>query len=143
MTNRPSETASADRPSDQASETEKSDVFESEMKALEDSGEDTEELRRAYLLRRFWQTALRFWTDRGARIAWMLSGTVLVIILLNLAASYAMNLWNRSIFDALEKKDANTVLTLSMLYFVILAVSVCFSVAQVYARMTLQRRWRK
>ena len=143
MTNRPSETASADRPSDQASETEKSDVFESEMKALEDAGEDTEELRRAYLLRRFWQTALRFWTDRGSRIAWILSGTVLVIILLNLAASYAMNLWNRSIFDALEKKDANTVLTLSMLYFVILAVSVCFSVAQVYARMTLQRRWRK
>ena len=54
-----------------------------------------------------------------------------------------MNLWNRSIFDALEKKDAGTVLHLSLLYFAILAVSVCFSVAQVYARMTIQRRWRK
>ena len=72
-----------------------------------------------------------------------MSAALLVIVLLNLGASYAMNLWNRSIFDALEKKDAGTVLHLSLLYFAILAVSVCFMVAQVYTRMTLQRRWRK
>ena len=76
-------------------------------------------------------------------MAWLLSGVLLVIILLNLAASYAMNQWNRSIFDALEKKEAATVLTLSMVYVAILVVSVGFAVAQVYARMTLQRRWRK
>ncbi len=109
----------------------------------EAQGEDLEELRRQYLLRRFWHTASRFWTDPQVPLAWLLSGLLLVIILLNLAASYAMNQWNRSIFDALEKKDGSTVLTLSMVYFVILAVSVGFSVAQVYARMTLQRRWRK
>ena len=63
----------------------------------------------------------------------MVSGALFAIILLNLAASYAMNRWNRSIFDALEKKDADTVLTLSLIYFAILAVSVCFSVANVYA----------
>ena len=65
------------------------------------------------------------------------------MILLNLAASYAMNQWNCSIFDALEKKDAATVLTLSLVYVAILAISVAFAVAQVYARMTLQRRWRQ
>ena len=54
-----------------------------------------------------------------------------------------MNVWNRSIFDALEKKDAGTVLTLSVIYVVILVISVVFAVAQVYARMTLQRRWRQ
>jgi len=54
-----------------------------------------------------------------------------------------MNLWNRNFFDALEKKDAGTVLWLSLTYFAILAVSVCFSVAQVYTRMTIQRRWRR
>jgi putative ATP-binding cassette transporter len=128
---------------DQSFDTDKSDDFENEMKAREDAGEDTEELRRQYLLRRFWQTAGRFWTDRGSQRAWILSGAVLAVILLSLAASYAMNLWNRSIFDALEKKDANTVLSLSMVYFVILAVSVCFSVAQTYSKMTLQRRWRQ
>jgi len=143
MSNHSSKGASENQGPDQVSDTKKSDAFESEMKTLEDAGEDTEELRRQYLLRRFWHTATRFWTDPRSHLAWMLSGLVFVVILLNLAASYAMNQWNRSIFDALEKKDGNAVLTLSMIYFVILAVSVCFSVAQVYARMTLQRRWRK
>jgi putative ATP-binding cassette transporter len=143
MSNQTPKPENADQSSEQVSDTEKSDSFESEMQSLEDAGEDTEQLRRDYLLRRFWQTASRFWTDRRSHMAWMLSGLLLLIILLNLAASYAMNLWNRSIFDALEKKEASTVLTLSMIYFVILVVSVAFSVAQVYARMTLQRRWRK
>ena len=124
-------------------ETAKSEEFENEMKALEESGEDTEELRRRYLLSRFWQTARDFWSKRGRRIAWILSGTLLLIILLIVGASYGMNLWNRAIFDALEKKDANAVLILSMIYFAILGASVSLSVAQVYARMTIQRRWRK
>ena len=54
-----------------------------------------------------------------------------------------MNLWNRAIFDALEKKDSDTVFHLSIIYFAILVASVCVGVAQVYARMTFQRRWRK
>src|ERR1700730_333466 len=109
----------------------------------EDSGEDTEDLRRGYLLRRFWQTARRFWSERRRAVAWSLSGGLLLVVLLNITASYGMNLWNRAIFDALEEKDANTVLFLSMIYFAILGASVTFSVAQVYARMTIQRRWRK
>jgi putative ATP-binding cassette transporter len=129
--------------SDLPPETEASEAAENEARPPDDLDEDATELRRRYLLRRFWHTAFRFWTTPGYRIAWLLSAALLVIILLNLAASYAMNLWNRSIFDALEKKDANTVLSLSLIYFAILAVSVCFSVAQVYTRMTIQRRWRK
>jgi putative ATP-binding cassette transporter len=126
-----------------SSEIAKSANFEIEMKALEESGEDTDELRRQYLLRRFWQTASGFWSKRGRGIAWILSGTLLLIILLNIAASYGMNLWNRAIFDALDKKDANAVLFLSMIYFAILGAAVSLSVAQVYGRMTIQRRWRK
>ena len=53
-----------------------------------------------------------------------------------------MNLWNRAIFDALEQRDAGTVLLWSAIYVPLLAASVCFVVAQVYARMTLQWRWR-
>ena len=65
------------------------------------------------------------------------------VILVNLAAAYAMNVWNRNIFDALEKKDAGAILMLSGVYVVILVISVVFAVVQVYARMTLQRRWRQ
>lgn len=128
-----------------AAEAVKSEAVGKNIAALEDEteGEDTEALRRKYMLRRFWHTAGRFWTDPKSYMAWMLSGLLLAIILLNLAAAVAMNQWNRSIFDALEKKQAATVLTLSMVYVVILGVSVGFSVIHVYARMTLQRRWRK
>jgi putative ATP-binding cassette transporter len=54
-----------------------------------------------------------------------------------------MNVWNRAIFDGLEKRDSHTVLLLSMVYFPLLAASVCLFVGQVYARMTMQRRWRE
>jgi putative ATP-binding cassette transporter len=119
-------------------------AFEEEVKAREQQGEDVHELRRSYLLRRFWRTAAGFWRERGRRTtAWALTITLLIILLLNTAASYGMNLWNRHIFDALEKKDAPTVLFLSLVYFGILAASVAFAIAQVYARMTLQRRWRR
>ena len=53
---------------------------------------------------------------RGERLSWVLSGTLLLIILLNLATAYGMNLWNREVFDALEKRDSEAVLFLSMLY---------------------------
>jgi putative ATP-binding cassette transporter len=109
---------------------------------LNDAG-NKEELTRKYLLHRFWQTGRDFWLGDDRQLAWALSAVLLVVIILNIAASYGMNLWNRAIFDALESKDAHRVLFLSLVYFVILAVSVSFGVAQVYARMTLQRRWRR
>jgi putative ATP-binding cassette transporter len=65
----------------------------------------------------------------------------LVIVLL-VGAAYAMNLWNRAIFDALQNKDASTVARLSAIYFLLLAVSVGLSASQTYLRMALQRRWR-
>jgi vitamin B12/bleomycin/antimicrobial peptide transport system ATP-binding/permease protein len=66
----------------------------------------------------------------------------MLIIVGLLGAAYAMNAWNRAMFDGLQNRDAAAVGKLSILYFVILAVSVVLSVFQVYARMTLQRRWR-
>jgi putative ATP-binding cassette transporter len=78
----------------------------------------------------------------GTPMSWLLSGALLLIILLNLAASYGMNVWHRVIFDALQASDSDTVLLLSMLYVPLLAGSVLLSVMQVCARMTMQRRWR-
>jgi len=99
------------------------------------------EERRRYLLRRFWRTAAGFW-KAGKNSAWLLTAGLLLIIIGVLAASYAMNAWNRAIFDALQSRNASAVGMLSALYFAILALSVVMGVLQVYARMTLQRRWR-
>jgi putative ATP-binding cassette transporter len=94
-----------------------------------------------YLLRRFWRSATGFW-GRGSYSVWPLSGAVLLIILLNLGTLYAMNLWNRGFFDALDKRNTQQVLDLALLYFPLLAASVFLAVMQIYARMTVQRRWR-
>lgn len=94
------------------------------------------------LLRRFWQSASQFWSRKSHTAAWGLSGGLLLVIVLLVAAAYAMNLWNRAIFDGLQNKDANAVAHLSLIYFVLLAASVGLSIMQTYLRMALQRRWR-
>jgi vitamin B12/bleomycin/antimicrobial peptide transport system ATP-binding/permease protein len=67
----------------------------------------------------------------------------LLIVVVNLVASYSMNVWSRVIFDALEKRDSATVLELSILYLPLLAGSVSLTILQLWARMTMQRRWRE
>jgi vitamin B12/bleomycin/antimicrobial peptide transport system ATP-binding/permease protein len=99
-------------------------------------------LRRGNPLRRFWRTAARFWTGQSRYTAWSLSVGLLLIIVLLLGSAYAMNVWNRAMFDGLQRHDTAAVGWLSMVYFLILAASVAISAVQVYVRMTLQRRWR-
>jgi putative ATP-binding cassette transporter len=107
-----------------------------------DEDDDPEVAKRRYLLQRFWHSARRFWLKGGDRLAWPLSGAVLVLILVNLAFQYGINVWNRVIFDALEKRDSGTVFFLSAIFIPLAAASVCCGVGNVYARMTTQRRWR-
>ena len=89
----------------------------------EDIPETKEELdelsegeRRRLLLWRFLHTARRFWTEKGSARAWILSGALLAVILAVVAAAYAMNVWNRAIFDALERRDAPVVGQLALIY---------------------------
>ena len=70
--------------------------------------EETAKRKRRALLRRFWHSASRYWGKDGGKRAWLLPGGLLVIVLLNLASAYGMNVWNRAIFDALEKRDSSS-----------------------------------
>jgi putative ATP-binding cassette transporter len=106
------------------------------------SGEQIKNLRRRALLQRFWRGAACYWKENGRRAAWLLTGAVLVVILLGLATSYGMNVWNRAVFDALQNHDGGTVLWLSLVYFLLLVTSVVVAIALVFARMTMQRHWR-
>jgi vitamin B12/bleomycin/antimicrobial peptide transport system ATP-binding/permease protein len=134
---------------EQAEEVEKAKEVDEEIEALDekaeriDDPEEIDRLKRKYMVRRFWQAARRFWTGQASFSAWLLTAGLLAVIVLNVAAAYAMNVWNRNIFDALESKNAGFVARLALIYVVILVVSVLFSVALIYVRMTLQRRWRK
>ncbi len=91
---------------------------------LDPDDEISQNLRRRLLLRRFWQSAASFWRGADARKSWLLTGAILLTIVVNLAVSYGMNVWNRSIFDSLEKHDADRVMFLALIYFPLLALSV-------------------
>jgi putative ATP-binding cassette transporter len=94
------------------------------------------------LVRCFWRSARRFWSGDQRRIAWMMTGIILVLVVLQLIISYRMNVWNRDVFDALEKKDGAGVLYQAWLFIPLAAVSIAIAVMVVWARMRLQRRWR-
>lgn len=110
------------------------------VEAVRDALSESE--RRRLLLRRFLNTAARFWRGPGRVRAWILTGGLLAIIVAVVGAAYAMNLWNRAIFDALERRDAPLVGKLALVYVAILFVSVVLAIIQVALRTSLQRRWR-
>jgi vitamin B12/bleomycin/antimicrobial peptide transport system ATP-binding/permease protein len=106
------------------------------------SPEEAEQARKNYLLRRFWITAKGFWGKTGDRLAWVFSIGLLVLIVANVGFQYGINLWNRAIFDAIEKRDSASVFYLSAVFFPLAIGSVALGVTQVFARMGIQRRWR-
>src|SRR5271166_1712886 len=97
---------------------------------------------RQYLLRRFWATGFGYWRLGGERSAWVLTGGLFALILLNLGIAYEMNVWNRAMFDALQQRNSATVLLQGIIYFPLMAISIGLGVLGVYARMTIQRLWR-
>jgi putative ATP-binding cassette transporter len=106
------------------------------------SPEEAEEARKDYLLTRFWISARGYWGKKGGRLAWAFSIGLLILIVGNVAFQYGINVWNRAIFDAIEKRDSATVFYLTGIFFPLAIGSVLIGVAQVYARMGIQRRWR-
>jgi putative ATP-binding cassette transporter len=65
-----------------------------------------------------------------------------ILIVVNVGFQYGINVWNRAIFDAIEKRDSATVYYLAAVFFPLATGSVLLHVAQVFARMGIQRRWR-
>ncbi|BAM86268.1 putative ABC transporter [Bradyrhizobium oligotrophicum S58] len=106
------------------------------------SPEEAEQLRKRYLLTRFWISARGYWGRSGDRLAWPFTIGLLLLIVATVAFQYGINVWNRSIFDAIEKRDSATVFHLTAIFFPLAIGSVILGVGQVYARMAIQRRWR-
>lgn len=110
------------------------------MDAVAAAGSLDQEAQQKSLAYRFWQSGKRFWSD--SRVAWWLTAAVLVFVLGQLFFQYRLNLWNRAIFDALEKKDGGAVFSLALSFGPLAVGSIITAVAIVYVRMRLQRRWR-
>jgi putative ATP-binding cassette transporter len=106
------------------------------------SAEEAEQLRKDYLLTRFWISARGHWGRKGDRLAWPLSLGLAILIVANVGFQYGINVWNRSIFDAIEKRDTAAVFHLATVFFPLAIGSVILGVSQVFTRMSIQRRWR-
>src|SRR5882757_271643 len=106
------------------------------------SPEEAEEARKSYLLTRFWISARGYWGRHGDRLSWPFTIGLLLLIVGTVSFQYRINVWNRAIFDAIEKRDSATVFHLTAIFFPLAVGSVLLGVAQVYARMGIQRRWR-
>ena len=135
-----------DQKEQEAQDAEDAQHAQDEKDAQDAQGEPDEELedrRRRYLLKRFWRVGSQFWRGDARRIAWFLTGSLLVTIAVQLIIQYQLTVWNRSIFDALENKNAEAVLFQAMIFPVLAVASVTSWVVLVYLRMTTQRRWRR
>ena len=104
--------------------------------------EEAEQARKEYLLTRFWISARGYWGRRGDRFALPFSIGLLVLIVGTVGFQFGINVWNRSIFDAIEKRDSVAVYHLTAIFIPLAIGSVTLGVAQVLVRMSIQRRWR-
>lgn len=108
---------------------------------MADEEHPTKQMQKARM-RRFWHSAAGFWTGSQRRLAWLLTLGVIALVVGQVGISYRINVWNREIFDALEKRDSAAVLYQSALFIPLAAISIAIAVAVVWARLRTQRRWR-
>ncbi|MGO4704590.1 ABC transporter ATP-binding protein/permease [Microvirga sp. 2MCAF38] len=101
-----------------------------------------EKVDRRRLFARFWHAASGFWTGVSKREAWLLTIALLGIILGQLYVQFRLNVWNRDLFDALEKKDIALVGRAAFFFVPLALAAVAFNVASVWGRLTTQRAWR-
>lgn len=84
-----------------------------------------------------------FWSGSERSTAWFWTLGALGLIFANLAVNVGINRWNKSFFDALEKKDGSALFSSIVTITVLIAVGAGFAVAMVRCRMTLQVKWRQ
>lgn len=92
--------------------------------------------------RAFAQFSGGFWMGPTRRTAWLLTFGLAAFLLLSLAATVALNRWNRWFFDALERKDAETAALAVLVFAAIIVTMAAVGVGIVLTRETLQVRWR-
>jgi putative ATP-binding cassette transporter len=97
---------------------------------------------RALLVQRFWTLARGFWAGDRNRLAWMLTIALVALVFLQLAVQYRLNLWNRDIFNALERRDGASVVQQALIFLPLATATVGLAITAVYGRMTMQREWR-
>src|SRR3954468_24540742 len=93
--------------------------------------------------RSFLRKALRYWSGPQRGTAWFWSTAALLVVFANLAVNVGYNRWNKWFFDALERKDTDTLVSATFVVLVLVVVGAGFAVLMTRCRMTLQVKWRQ
>lgn len=92
---------------------------------------------------RFWRTASGFWYGRPAWPIWLLSLSLVTVVILQLYVQFRFNFWNRDFFDALERRQPDELKSQVLLLLPLCGASIALAVGSVWGRMTMQRKWRE
>jgi len=110
------------------------------LPAIEQMNEATQ--RKSFLGINFWRTASGFWRDPGFSGARLFSVGLIAFSGLQLLLQYRLNYWSRDFFDAFGRRDSGALWSEALLFLLLAGLSVLTAALVVWARMTVQRRWR-
>ncbi|MGX4774279.1 ABC transporter ATP-binding protein/permease [Bradyrhizobium guangdongense] len=91
---------------------------------------------------RFCRSAGGYWRGKSCGLAWLVTISMIAVVLASLGITYGLNLWNRHFYDALGAKDAATALHQAVLFPLLVGLYLALCVFAMWARMTMQRTWR-
>jgi len=94
-------------------------------------------------LRRFITLAAPYFTSEERWSAWLMTGGVIGLTLLQIGIAVRLNVWNRDFFNALEGRDWNAFLMQMGLFALLCTATMGVAVYQAYIKQLLQLRWRK
>jgi putative ATP-binding cassette transporter len=94
------------------------------------------------VIRAFGQFSGGYWKGESALGAWALTLGLAGFLILSMAATVGLNHWNRWFFDALERRDMESVVQAVFVFAAIIVSMAAVGVGIVLTRETLQVRWR-
>ena len=94
-------------------------------------------------VRAFAAVASGYWTAPGYRlVAWMLTGGMVLLGVVNVGIALWLNIWNRDFFNALDKKDTAQLMQLLWVLAAIVGSAGVAVAIQLHVKRRLQINWR-
>jgi len=92
---------------------------------------------------RFLRLAAPFFISKERWTAWLLTGGLIALTLLQIGIAVRLNIWNRDFFNSLEGRDWNAFLYQMGLFALLASATMGVAVYQTYIKQLLQLRWRR
>jgi putative ATP-binding cassette transporter len=96
-----------------------------------------------WFLFRFLRLTAPFFASEERWAAWLITGGLIALTLLQIGIAIRLNIWNRDFFNSLESRDWNAFLYQMGLFALLASATMGVAVYQTYVKQLLQLRWRR